>query len=325
MSKKLVTVFGATGNQGGAVVTTLLSHPTLSSHFSIRAITRNTTSPKAQSLASKGIELAAADLNNPESLTSAIAGSHAVFAVTNYWDSASKDTEVSQGRAIADACVATGVKHIVWSALPNVTGLTGGTLKKVEHFDGKHEVAMYIERIKGTASPPMLATYFMPAFYMSNFRTMVRSSPNINDGIPTLSLPWKPDTRVPLLDAATDTGKFVAGILGHSDPSSLNGKFIQAVSEWTSPSKIVSDMSSVIGREVRFQALSEEQALQAFGHMPVKLAEELVENMVLIRDYSYYGRGSEEKQDESNGVLGGVGLETETFKGWVGKVGPWEF
>jgi len=47
--------------------------------------------------------------------------------------------------------------------------------------------------------------------------------------------------------------------------------------------------------------------------------------MVLIRDYSYYGKGAEKKQTESDKVLGPLGLKTVTFKEWVKKAGPWEF
>lgn len=325
MAKKVVTVFGATGNQGGAVVSTLLSNPTLSQQFAVRAITRNTSSPKAQSLASKGVELVSADMNNHQSLLEAVKGSYAVFAVTNYWESASRDIEVSQGKAMADACVSAGVKHIVWSALPNITELTGGALKKVEHFESKSDVALYIESIKKTV--PMVATYFMPGFYMSNLQNMTRSNPQVNDGKPTISLPWDAEkTQVAMFDAAQDTGTFVGGILSYPDIAELDGQWIQAVSEWMTPAKIAADMSEVIGQEVKFNPVTEEDWLkQASGAMPQRLAEELAENMVLIRDFSYYGKGAEKKQAESNKVLEPLGLKTETFKQWVEKVGPWKF
>lgn len=85
MSKKLLTIFGATGNQGGSVIATVLASQSLSSKYSLRAITRDTTKPNAQALAAKGVELAKADLNDPASIATAIKGSHGVFAVTNYW------------------------------------------------------------------------------------------------------------------------------------------------------------------------------------------------------------------------------------------------
>ena len=54
-------------------------------------------------------------------------------------------------------------------------------------------------------------------------------------------------------------------------------------------------------------------------------AEEMTENMVLVRDYSYFGKGAEKQQAESDKVLEPLGLKTETFKEWVKKAGPWNF
>lgn len=55
---KVITVFGATGNQGGSVIKHILADPTLSSTFKIRAITRDVNKPAARALADKGVELA---------------------------------------------------------------------------------------------------------------------------------------------------------------------------------------------------------------------------------------------------------------------------
>lgn len=54
---KILAVFGATGNQGGSVIRTVLSDPALSSQFKIRAITRDVTKPAAKALADKGVEV----------------------------------------------------------------------------------------------------------------------------------------------------------------------------------------------------------------------------------------------------------------------------
>jgi uncharacterized protein YbjT (DUF2867 family) len=56
---KLITVFGATGNQGGSVVKQLLSDSKISQEFKIRGITRDTSKPAAQDLAKKGVEVVA--------------------------------------------------------------------------------------------------------------------------------------------------------------------------------------------------------------------------------------------------------------------------
>lgn len=55
--KKIITVFGATGAQGGAVVQTFLNDPKLKSEWSVRAVTRNTTKETAKKLERQGAEV----------------------------------------------------------------------------------------------------------------------------------------------------------------------------------------------------------------------------------------------------------------------------
>ena len=54
---KLLTVFGATGAQGGAMVKHILERPSLSSLFKLRGITRDSTKPAALALKEKGVEI----------------------------------------------------------------------------------------------------------------------------------------------------------------------------------------------------------------------------------------------------------------------------
>ena len=54
---KLITVFGATGNQGGSVIKHLLADATISKTFKIRGITRDVSKPAAQALSKQGVEL----------------------------------------------------------------------------------------------------------------------------------------------------------------------------------------------------------------------------------------------------------------------------
>lgn len=57
MSSKIITVFGATGIQGGSVIKALLADPVLSKEFSIRGITRDVSKTSSQALAAKGVEM----------------------------------------------------------------------------------------------------------------------------------------------------------------------------------------------------------------------------------------------------------------------------
>lgn len=54
---KLLTVFGATGAQGGSLIAHVLKHPKLSQVYKLRGITRDTSKPAAIALKGKGVEV----------------------------------------------------------------------------------------------------------------------------------------------------------------------------------------------------------------------------------------------------------------------------
>ncbi len=54
---KLLVVFGATGNQGGSVIKSVLADPRTAKEFKIRGITRDPSKPNAQALTEKGVEM----------------------------------------------------------------------------------------------------------------------------------------------------------------------------------------------------------------------------------------------------------------------------
>ena len=83
--KKTIVVLGATGNQGGSVVDALLQD----SQWDIRGVTRNIDSEKAKKLATRGVEVVSADLNDVKSLEAAFAGAQAIFIVSDFWGSRS--------------------------------------------------------------------------------------------------------------------------------------------------------------------------------------------------------------------------------------------
>lgn len=222
---KVITVFGATGNQGGSVIKALLADSAVSAEYTIRGVTRDASKPASQALTSKGVEMipvcaspilssssssigysltdkSQADMGSQEDTARAVKGAHTVFFVTNYWESMSRETEVGQGKMVTDACKAAGVKHIIFSSLVDVTEVTKGRLSHVAHFDGKAEIERYI-RESGVP-----ATFVMPGFFMSNFFSSFKKG---SDGSFTFALPVTGDNaRIPLFDASGDTGKKTA-------------------------------------------------------------------------------------------------------------------
>ncbi|KAI4200251.1 MAG: hypothetical protein LQ346_002407 [Caloplaca aetnensis] len=304
---KLLTVFGATGNQGGSVIKSVLANPQLSSEYKIRAVTRDPSKPSGKALADKGVEVVKADLKDKESVKKAVEGSSAVFGVTNYWELFSKDAEVEQGKNIADACKENGVSLLIWSSIPHATKMTNGKLPHLPHFDSKAEIGEYIREQN------IPATFFHAGCFMSNI-----SSQSIQKSDEGSILYWNlnPDTKMPLFDAADDTGKFVAGILLHQPE--LLGKDIYGASGWYTPTEIVNTIQEVSGQKTTYQQVSDE-TFQSF--LPEAIGEELKETFMLMRDYAYYGPGGDKILAESLKYTDG---KPSTFKEYVQRSGPWQ-
>src|SRR5260221_13060813 len=150
-SKKLIAVFGATGQQGGAVVRALQAQ----GQFTVRALTRNPG--KHRGVAD---EVVAADLNRPETLRAAFAGAQGVFLVTNFGEPGTD--ELKQGTAAVRAAKEAGVQHFVWSTLPDVEAISRGKLH-VPHFTGKAKV----DRIVSEAGFAHHTFVIAPFFYQN--------------------------------------------------------------------------------------------------------------------------------------------------------------
>ena len=122
---KVITVFGATGGQGGGVVSSLLKAIDRGESYAVRAVTRNPDGAKAQDLKSKGCEVVRCDMDDKASVEEAVRGSYGVFLVTNYWEHFSKEKEIEQGKRVIDVSEALGVKHLIYSGLGNVKKTIG--------------------------------------------------------------------------------------------------------------------------------------------------------------------------------------------------------
>src|SRR6266404_3627253 len=151
-NKKLIAVFGATGQQGGGVVRALQA----SSEFKVRALARDPD--KHRQLAE---EVVKGDLDHPESLKAAFEGAYGVFLVTNFREAGTG--EFKQATAAVRAAKDAGVKHFVWSTLPNVEVISGGKFD-VPHFTGKAKIDQVV---KETGFPHH--TFVIAPGYYQNF------------------------------------------------------------------------------------------------------------------------------------------------------------
>jgi uncharacterized protein YbjT (DUF2867 family) len=206
MPKDIIAVLGGTGLQGGGVVDALVD----ADKFAVRVASRNPASDAAQALAARGAEVVKADLLDPSSLRAAFQGAHGAFVVTNFWDPAQMQRETEIGTAAVQAARAAGVRHLIWSTLPDCERLTGGRLK-VQHFTGKARVDAAVE-----AAGFAQHTFVMAPMYFQNFLTMMAPAPLPNGGR-GWALPIDPSLRVMYAGNATEVGRAVAAAFAAGD------------------------------------------------------------------------------------------------------------
>ncbi|KAL6887548.1 NmrA domain-containing protein [Trichoderma longibrachiatum] len=278
---KIITVFGATGNQGGSVVEAILTDKTLSREFKVRAVTRDVNKPAAQKLASKGVELVSADMSSSSSVAPAVKDAHTVFLVTNFWESMSAATEISQGKAVVDASRDAGVEHIIFSSLIDATKASGGRLPNISHFDGKARIEEYIRSSTGDG---FKGTFVLPGMFMSGFTTMIRPNPPSEPAGYTLALPVDPDkAEAPLFAAAEDMGKFVKAAIKNFPLQA--GNRILAATDYYTIHRLISEFSEVMGKPAHAVQIPDDKFKSFLS--PVA-AQELLENMKLLEDPGYY-------------------------------------
>ena len=283
---KILTVFGATGQQGGSVGDYVINDPELSTKFSVRGITRDLIKPAAQSLQQKGVEVVKADADDKESLKQAMHGAHTVFGITaTIYDDKLKERELAQGKAMADAAVAAGVQYFIFSTLSSGGKISGGKLQNLAHFDVKAEIEDYIR------TQPMKSAFFAPGSFMQNFSHFMGPRP-AGDGTYAIANFVKPETQLPLIDTVDDTGKYVGAIL--NEPEKYEGQVFSAATRLYSYSEIVETMSKASGKTVNYKQLP----LNVWSSfLPAQSADYMVDMFLWIQDYGYYGPKTEELVD----------------------------
>ena len=289
---KLITVFGSTGQQGGAVARALLAKG-----YQVRAVTRNPDSPKAKELQAKGAELVQVkNMDDVASLEAAIKGAYGVFLVTNYWGmfaenpATAYDREIAQGKAAGDLCKKLGVKHLVYSGLEYVKEIIG---KPCPHFDGKGIVEKYLDE----SGVPYTSTRY--SYYYDNF---ANTPPQKNDdGTYTLTLPVKK-----AMDGigVEDAGPAVAAIF--DKPEEYIGKKIGLSGDKLTLSEYVAIISKVTGKTVTYNEVSYE----VFAKFPFPGADDLATM------FEFYDIGNQDHNIEKTRELN---PSTLTFQQWAEK------
>src|SRR6266542_7076898 len=245
--KKLIAVIGATGQQGGGVLRALQAH----GQFKVRALTRNPD--KHRELAEEVVE---ADLDKPETLKAAFEGAHGVFLVTNFYGAAD---ELKQATAAVRAAKDAGVKHFIWSTLPDVEAISGGKCH-VPHFTGKAK----IDRIVKEAGFAHHTFVIAPFFYQN--LVGVSAPQKQADGSVGWALPLDPDVRCIHMGDIRELGNLVAGAFAHADQAG-NGEYLPLVGDFMSFNEIVDTLNRQ-GHEFSFKRIPTEVFATLFPGAP---------------------------------------------------------
>jgi len=247
-TKKIITVFGATGAQGGGLVRSILEDR--DGPFAVRAVTRDAGSSAARALASAGAEVVAADLDDAAAVARALEGAYGAYCVTFFWAHFSPERELAEARTLAQAARAAGMEHAIWSTLedtrrwmslddPRMPTLMGKY--KVPHFDAKGEADQFF---RGAGVP---TTFLLTSFYWDNLIHFGSGPKPAADGRLEFVLPMG-TAKLPGI-AAEDIGRCAHGIFRRG--KELVGQTVGIAGEHLTGAEMAAALTRALGREVR--------------------------------------------------------------------------
>ncbi|MEH6772075.1 NmrA/HSCARG family protein [Maribacter arcticus] len=250
---EIITVFGATGAQGGGLVRAILADT--NSEFKVRAVTRDPNSDKAKALAQLGAEIVVADIDDAASIKKTLEGAYGAYFVTFFWDHFSAEKEYQEVTNFIQAAKETNLQHIIWSTLEDTRNWVAlddnrmPTLQgkyKVPHFDGKGAAdKLFVE-----AGLPV--TFLRTSFFWENFIYFGMGPKKGEDGNYYIAFPM--DDKKLAGMAAEDIGKCTYGILKKG--SELIGKTIGIVGEKLNGNEMAAKLSKALGKNVIYNNVS---------------------------------------------------------------------
>ena len=250
--RKLITVIGATGAQGGGLARAILADP--AGGFAVRVLTRDAGSDKARELARLGAEVVEGDIDDPAALDRAFAGAWGAFCVTFFWAHFSPEKELAEAKAMAEAAKRAGLKHVIWSTLEDsrrwiplsddrMPTLMGKY--KVPHFDAKGEADHFFT----DAGVP--TTFLLTSFYWDNLIHFGMGPKRGADGALSFVLPMG-ERPLPGI-AAEDIGRCAYGIFRAGDR--YVGRTVGVAGGHLTGGQMAASLTRALGETVRCDAV----------------------------------------------------------------------
>lgn len=276
MSKPIVTVFGATGAQGGGLARALLA----GSHFAVRAVTRKPDGAAARELAATGAEIVLADIDDGTSVRRALEGAYGAFLVTDFWEHLSGHKEEVQAQNLAMAAAQAGIRHAIWSTLEDTRQFFPADGRRMPVLEGNFNIPHY--DAKGAANRHFAqqrvpTTYLYTSAYFENL-IYFGMGPQLGlDGKLAVTFPTG-DARVPWV-AAADIGAAAAEIFVRGD--ALIGDSIGVAGDHLTGAELATELSAALGKPVTYNSVTPD----AYRHLGFPGAEELGNMWQFKRDF----------------------------------------
>jgi uncharacterized protein YbjT (DUF2867 family) len=229
-NKRLVLVFGATGQQGGSVSAALLK-----AGWSVRALVRDPHSAKSAALREAGVELFRGDLYDRASIRKAMEGVYGVFSVQPSSTTAevTDDDEIHFGMSIGDLAQECGVAHLVYSSVANVEAGIG-----LGHFESKARIEAHLRTL------PLNTTIIRPHAFME---MLVMPGFGLDSGHFNFFI--GSDQPMGLL-AVRDIGKCVAAIF--ADPARFVGTTLNIGGDAVTGRELATLFTEAAGRTITY-------------------------------------------------------------------------
>ncbi len=261
---QIIVVLGATGQQGRGVVEALKSKTA----YRVRAITRN-----PENYQGEADEVVAANLNEVDSLVKAFDGAYGVFVVTNFWEQGTD--EISQAKNAITAAKAAGIKHFIWSTLPNVEEISGGKFH-VPHFTDKAKVDELVAEANFQHH-----TFVVASFFYQNLTTNMAPQ-RMQDGTIGWALPISAKSKAIHMADISELGAAVAGAFLHPEKTGT-GQYLPVVGDLMSFEEIISTLAAQ-GKTVTYQEVPADVFATFFPG-----ADELGQMFAYFQSHTYMG------------------------------------
>jgi len=261
MTKPVITVFGATGAQGGGLARALLADS--ARHFAVRAVTRRPDGPAAQALAKAGAQIVLADIDDGASVQRALEGAYGAFLVTNFWEHLSAEKELLQAHNLAAASAQAGVRHAIWSTLEDTRNFFPADGKRmpvlqqqynVPHFDAKGAADRYFAQLR------VPTTFLYTSGFLENLIHFGMGPQRGPDGALSVTFPTG-DARIPWI-GVEDIGIAAHEIFLRGD--ALIGDSIGIAGDHLSGAELAAALSAALGEAVAYNSVTPD-AFRALG------------------------------------------------------------